>query len=135
MDYEALLKKAQTEMPESVKEKGRFEIPKVRGHLQGSRTVISNFPQIAQTLQRDPEHVLKFLLRELATPGDIRRGGLILGAKISASKINEKIKKYADEFVLCNECGSPDSSLMREGQFMYLKCQACGGKRLVRMKI
>ena len=58
MKYEDLLKKARKELPESVFEKERFEIPNVRGHVQGNRTIISNFAQIAATLRRPVEHLL-----------------------------------------------------------------------------
>lgn len=130
--YEQLLDKALDEMPEFVFEKHRFEIPKVRGHVQGNKTVISNFLQIASLFHRRPEHVLKYILKELAAPGGIRNGQLILGTKIPASKINEKIHKYANEYVLCGECGKPDTQLEKEKNILYLKCTACGAKHVVK---
>ncbi|MEM4282264.1 MAG: translation initiation factor IF-2 subunit beta [Candidatus Woesearchaeota archaeon] len=135
MDYEQLLKRAQRLMPSSVLERSRFEIPKVRGHIEGNKTVINNFLQIADVLRRDPEHILKFILRELATPGEIRKNVLVLGAKIAASRINEKIRQYADEFVFCHECGKPDTDLKKEVEFTYLVCSVCGAKRAVKSKI
>lgn len=136
MDYEKLLEKAKKEMPKAALEKERFEIPKIRGHLQGNRTIVSNFVQIAGILRRNIDHMLKYVLKELATPGEIKKSGsLILGTKVSASRLNEKIKKYAEEFVLCNDCGKPDTKLEREGEFMYLKCMACGAKHYVKSRI
>ncbi len=135
MDYDQLLKRARDRMPAVVFEKARFEIPKVRGHLQGSRTVISNFLQIASTLRREPEHLLKYLLRELATPGSPNRDSLVLGSKVPASRINDKIKQYAHEFVLCPSCGKPDTDLLREGEFTFLRCSVCGTKTTVKSKI
>jgi len=130
-----MLDKAVGEIPESVFERDRFEVPKVMGHLQGNRTVISNFHQIADTLRRKPEHLLKYVLKELATPGNLTKTGLIVGAKVPASRINEKIKKYANEFVLCKVCGKPDTKVEKEGAIAYLKCSACGAKYVVRSKI
>ncbi|MBU0614691.1 MAG: translation initiation factor IF-2 subunit beta [Nanoarchaeota archaeon] len=136
MDYQELLKKARKDLPDSVFEKERFEIPKVRGHVQGNRTILSNFVQIADTLRRPADHMLKFVLKELATPGEIKRNGsVIIGSKIQASRINERIKKYAEQFVLCSECGKPDTKIEREGGFAYVKCQACGAKYPVKAKI
>lgn len=134
-DYEELLKRAKTQMPESVLEKERFEIPKVVGHLQGNKTIISNFLKIADTLNREPDHLLKFVLKELATPGLIRRDVLIIGTKVSASRINQKIRQYAEEFVLCPECGKPDTQIVKDGQFSSLKCLACGHKKPVKSRI
>ena len=134
-DYESLLNRGKEALPEQTDSGERFEIPKVRGHIQGNKTIISNFMQIASTLRRPVEHLLKYILRELAAPGDIKKGFLVIGSKIAASRVNEKIKQYAYEFVLCSECGKPDTELVREGDFMFLKCAACGAKKPVKSKI
>lgn len=136
MEYESLLKRAREKMPASVLEKARFEIPVVKGHLEGNKTIINNFLQIAKTLRREPEHLLKYIQKELAAPGELNRYGLlVLGSKIAASRINDKIKQYAHEFVLCQNCGKPDTEIKREGDFAFLKCSACGAKNSVKSKI
>jgi len=136
MTYLELLKKAKEKLPSlSGLSSSRFEVPRVLGHVQGNKTVVSNFNQIISSLNRPAEHFLKFLLKELATPGELRGSLLILGTKIHSSVINEKIKKYADEFVICKTCGKPDTKLVAEGDFVFLRCQACGAKKAVRAKI
>ena len=92
MDYEELLDKGLKELPEDASKGERFEIPKVKGHIEGNKTIIVNFVQIANDLRREVEHLLKFLLRELAAPGNLDDKRLILGRKISAGQINEKIE-------------------------------------------
>ena len=135
MDYNALLKKGQKELPETILDKGRFDIPKVIGHIQGNRTVITNFFKIAKTLERDPQHLLKFILKELAAPGKIDRQRLIIGTKVPASQINAKIRQYTQIYVLCPECGKPDTKIIKEGELSSLRCLACGAKKLVKSKI
>ena len=136
MEYEKLLEKGIKELPKSVLDKGeRFEIPKVKGHIQGSKTIISNFVQIAGILRRDPEHLLKFVLKELATPGEIKKNAAIIGRKVSAVSVNEKIKRYVDEFVICPECKKPDTQLIKEDKILFKKCLACGAKHPVKAKI
>ena len=134
-DYEKLLEKARKELPESVLKVERFEIPKVRGHIQGNKTVISNFHQIAAVLRRKPEHLLKYVLKELAAPGDLKQNALIIGARIPAARINEKIEQYAKEFVICPECKKPDTQLMKEEGVGFIKCLACGAKHPIKAKI
>ena len=119
-------------MPESVIKRSRFEIPKVMGHVQGNRTIISNFRQIAATLRRQPSHLLKYIQKELATPGEIKPKGLILGRKVAASLVNSKIRDYANIYVLCPECGKPDTKLIEDGKKLVLKCTACGAETRVR---
>jgi len=113
-------------------QKERFEMPKVQGHIEGNKTIISNLLQIADQLRRKPEHLLKFLQRELATPGILKEGRLILGRKIGSAQINEKVEKYAKIFVICNECGKPDTQLIKEGQMQMIKCTVCGARHPAR---
>jgi len=119
-------------MPESVKHRERFVIPKIKGHVEGNKTILSNFGQIVVALRRPKEHIIKFLLKELAAPGELRRTDLIIGRKVSSILINEKIKKYADTYVICSECGKPDTKLKKENNINYLVCSACGNKQVVR---
>jgi translation initiation factor 2 subunit 2 len=135
MDYAELLKKAKKELPTESAAHERFEVPKVRGHLQGNRTVVGNFGQIASSLSRDVEHLLKYILKELATPGEFKNNVLIIGRKVSAQMINDKIDKYVREFVICKECKKPDTKLVKEEKITFLKCQACGAKQPVQAKL
>ncbi|MBI2576511.1 translation initiation factor IF-2 subunit beta [Candidatus Woesearchaeota archaeon] len=136
MDYLAMLKQARETLPKSAFEKQRFEVPKVVGHIQGNRTVVSNFLQIADALRREPALLLKFILKELATPGELKRSGsVIVGTKVPASRINEKIRQFAVEFVLCPECGKPDTKIEEEGQVVFLKCQACGARHPLKGRV
>ena len=131
--YEQLLKKAQQELPEQTQGGERFIIEKIKGHLEGNKTVLANLKQIAKAMQRDENHLLKYLLRELATPGKYERGDrAILGTKVAASAINKKIKKYASEYVFCSECNKPETKLIEEKGVTYLRCQACGVKKPVK---
>jgi|SRR3989338_5413832 len=135
MDYEQLLERARQKLPETAAGNSRFEVPKVRGHIQGNKTIISNFSQIANDIGRPIEHFLKYILKELATPGEIKPTALIIGTKISASRINEKIEQYVREFVLCPECKKPDTKLIKEDKITYLKCTACGAKHTIKIKV
>jgi len=135
MDYEKMLKKVRKELPKINSKTERFEIPKVIGHIQGNKTIISNFNQIANTLQRKPEHLLKYILKELATPGDLKSTGLLIGRKISSIIINGKIKKYVDVFVTCPECKRPDTELLKERGITFMQCLACGARHPVKTRM
>ena len=67
MEYEKLLDKAYKEVKVVSSSSDRFETPKVVGKIEGKNTIITNFQQIAQYIRRPAEHLLKFLLKELAT--------------------------------------------------------------------
>ncbi len=135
MEYEQLLKKAKENLPEVLVSKERFEIPKVSGHIEGVKTIINNFIAIAKAFNRDSDQLLKYLQKELATPAFIDGQRLILGRKINADFINQKIEQFAKDFVICKECGKPDTKIIKEDRFVFLKCTACGAKQPVRSRI
>ena len=98
--YESLLKRAQELLPQKSTAAERLEVPKVLGHIQGNRTVVSNFHNIADVIRRPADHFLKYILKELATSGELSKSALILGTKVPASRINEKIQQYLKDFVI-----------------------------------
>ncbi len=134
-NYEELLKKGISKLPKTVLKTERFEIPKVLGHMQGNKTVVSNFDKICSTLRRPQDQLLKYLQRELATPATIDGPRLALGRKISSEKINQKLEQFCNDFVLCKECNKPDTQLIKEDRVLFMKCTACGAKQPVRSKI
>ena len=135
LDYEALLDKAKSKLPEIKESKERFEIPLVQGHIQGNKTIITNFSQICSKLRRPQDQLLKYLQRELATPAEIEGPRLVLGRKISSEIINKKIHEYCNDFVLCKECKKPDTQMYREDRVIFLRCMVCGARQPVRAKI
>ena len=133
MDYEKMLKKAKKELPKELVEKSRFEIPKIKGYIEGNKTIVSNFIQICDILHREQSLLLKYLQRELATPAIIDGQRLVLGRKISAKAVNEKIEQFVKEFVLCRECGKSDTKMFKEDRVLFLKCLACGAKHPIKV--
>ena len=136
MDYEKLLNEAYEKVGQTEGTgKGRFEVPKIEGHFQGKKTILTNFFQIASFLGRSGEHFQKFILKELATSGYKSGERLVLNNKIPRKKIDDKIDKYVKEFVICKECGKPDTEIKKEGKVSYVHCLACGASHPIRTKI
>lgn len=110
---------------------GRFEILKVKGHHEGIRTVITNFLKVSDCLRRRPEHLLKFLGKELGIQGEIKGEMAILSRKLSSKDVNAKVEKYAKIYVICASCGKPDTELDEEVGRVFVRCLACGVKKEV----
>jgi translation initiation factor 2 subunit 2 len=134
-NYEKLLDLAYSKVKRVDTAKERFEVPKIEGHIEGKKTILTNFLQIASYLRRPAEHLQKFLLRELATPGQMEGDRLVFNNKIPSTKINQKIEEYTNEFVLCKECGKPDTEVIKEDRLSFVHCLACGAKHSIRSKI
>lgn len=128
-DYTKLLEDAYKKIKPLESKTDRFEIPKAEGYIEGNKTIISNFLQIASYIRRSPESLAKFLLRELASSGSIKGERLVLQTKIPSPRINEKIALYVKEYVICKECGKPDSEIIKQAEFPFIHCMACGAKK------
>ena len=135
MDYESLLKRAYSKMKVVSKGAERFEIPKAQGRVEGKNTIITNMGEIASYIRRPIEQVARFLFRELATSGKVDNERLILNSKISSIKVNEKIEMYSKQFVICNECGKPDTEVLSEKGIKFKHCLACGAKSPIKYSL
>ncbi|MBU0958066.1 MAG: translation initiation factor IF-2 subunit beta [Nanoarchaeota archaeon] len=136
MEYEELLEKAYKEIkPIEGTPSDRFKVPQAQITTEKTKTIISNFTKIAEYLRRDPGHMARTLQKSLATPAKIEGDRLIMQRKIMRITIEEKIKDYINEFVICKECGKPDTELNKEGNFTFKHCLACGAKHSVKAKI
>lgn len=133
--YEQLLEKAYSHVKVVEGSSERFEIPKVQGNVTGNNTFITNFVQIADYLRRDFQHLAKFLLKELAVSGRVDGPRLILKTKLNSAKVNEKIEKYAKEFVICPVCGKPDTEIVSEKGVKSKNCLACGAKSPIKYNV
>ena len=135
MDYEAMLARGKEQLPDDIKKAERFTIPNIKGHIQGNKTIISNLNQIASTLGRGVEIIVKYVEKQLATKAQIEGTFVIFNTKLSAKKINDRVQQFTDLFVICKECGKPDTELLKEDRLMFIRCLACGAKHSVRGKI
>ena len=133
MDYEKLLDKAYSALPERVLHAERFEPPTADVFMQGNKTTIKNFDVILEKLRRRPEMLMKYLTRELAIPATLEAGKLILHGKIYDRKINEKLQSFISSYVICKECGRPDTKIIEEHHGLKtMVCEACGARSPVK---
>lgn len=131
-DYEKMLDSAMEKIPKVSDSSERFKIPEIKAFLVGTKTIINNFTEIANAVRRKPEHMQKFLLKELATKGNIEGPKLFVQGKFTRQMINKKLDLYYKTYVYCPECGKPDTKIVKEDRFFFLRCEACGSKNIVK---
>lgn len=133
-DYASLLKRAREKLPEKVVTHERFTIPEVVVFLEGKTTVLRNFEDIVHAVNRETQHVLAYLLRELGTAGTIDGRRAVFKGRVSPTQIEDRIKGYIDTYVLCSECKRPDTRIEKDGRITILECDACGAHRPVAVR-
>jgi len=134
LDYRELLKKVQENTSTREFVEDRFKLPKAEIFYEGNTTFIKNFDKISDAVNRDSDHVLKFLLGGLGTSGEILSGRAVFQGKIPAKQIQDKMKDYIDTYVMCSECNRPDTHLVKQGRTILVRCDACGAFRSVKSR-
>ena len=132
MNYDDLLERAEDKISKETNNDTRFKIPEPKIFVQGKNTMIKNFSDIADFLDRDEKHLLKFLSKQLAASGETSGKMASFLGKFRKEQIDKKIKLYLKEYVFCPVCGKPDTKLVKESGVIKMKCEACGSKRFVK---
>jgi translation initiation factor 2 subunit 2 len=129
MDYDDMLDEAIESTPDIEGSGERFEIPDPDLRQEGNATVFENFQSVCDRLSRDEDHVMKFIQNEIGTSGHIDESGRArLTGEFRERRIADALDAYADAFVLCSECGLPDTKLKTEQGATVLRCEACGAQ-------
>jgi translation initiation factor 2 subunit 2 len=130
--YDALLKRARSQIPEVATKQFRLDIPRPQHAVIGMRTIIFNFKSVAEAMERDPMHLLKFLSGEMATAATMQDPRAIFQGKFSADTFQRLIQRYIETFLTCPICKSPDTKIVREKRLSFLICDACGAKSSIK---
>jgi len=96
------------------------------------KTVFVNFMDLCRTMHRLPEHVMTFLLAELGTSGSLDgQQRLVVKGRFAPKNFEGILRRYVNEYVICNGCKSPDTILSKENRLFFLRCEKCGSGRSV----
>lgn len=132
--YDALLTRAISKTPSFESSGERFVVPKLKTFIEGRTTVWENFDEVREVLNRDADHFVKYLLREMGTAGKVEGSRLVLQGRFPSETITALVNGYVDEFVRCAECGRPDTKLVKYDRVLTLKCDACGAQRSIQKR-
>lgn len=117
----------------------RYKMPTVFGKLEGkgngSKTVVPNISEVALSLHRDPGEVNKFFGCELGsqTTYNAETDRAIVNGHHNDTVLQQLVHKYVQLFVLCPNCGLPETEYKMKNGLIHHKCAACGAKEMVDM--
>ncbi len=127
-EYTKLLDSAMEKIPKKTSSGERFELPPIQGVRMGSKTIVQNFKEIADRMNRDPHHLLKFLSKELATAATMDGARAIFQGVFKVESMRRLLSIYTQRFVICPVCKRPDTKIDKQDRFTFLTCEACGAR-------
>lgn len=132
-EYEKLLNRLQQNVSSTVRrEVSRLEIPDPQVIWVGQRTIFRNFMDFPKALRREPEKLLLYLNKELASAGYIAGDRVIFLGRKEPSSFGALIDRYVKDYVICPVCGSPDTRTEKSKKLGFLLCEACGAKSSIK---
>lgn len=117
----------------------RYKMPTVFGKQEGrgngSKTVIPNITDLGFSLHRDPGEVNKFFGCELGaqTTYNKETDRAVVNGHHTDKALQQLVHKYIEGFVLCPNCGLPETEYKIKSGIINHKCAACGHKAMVDM--
>ena len=132
-EYEGLLKRLENQLGStSRKVVSRLEIPTPQIMWVGQRTIFRNFMDFPKALRREPEKLLLYLNKELASAGYIAGEREIFLGRKEPSSFGALIDRYVKDYVICPVCGSPDTRTEKSKKVGFLLCEACGARSSIK---
>jgi translation initiation factor 2 subunit 2 len=133
-NYKEMLDLAYSKITVSTTETKRFDVPQLKHNIMGRRgpTIVFNFKEICDYLNRDYKTILKYVSKELGTPGTLAGSRVSFKGNFDYESIKKLIDRYVKSFILCTICNSPDTHILKEKRLKFLKCDACGAKSPVK---
>jgi len=111
----------------------RYKMPliqaKVQGHGNGIHTAVPNMAQVARSLDRPPSYVTKYFGVELGSVTQIvdKDDKYIVNGRHDAETMQNLLDGFIKKFVLCKECGNPETKLrVTSKKAIEQNCIACG---------
>jgi translation initiation factor 2 subunit 2 len=132
-DYEFLLSRLRDKLGNTTKkQESRLELPTPQIIWVGQRTIFRNFMDFPKVLNREPEKLLLYLNKELASAGYIAGERVIFLGRKEPSSFGALIDRYVKDYVICPVCGSPDTRTEKNKKLGFLLCEACGAKSSIK---
>lgn len=117
----------------------KFKMQLPNTYYKNTRTIVSNFGDICQSLFRftedDVKHFVKFLegriKKKISIDGSKK---LLISGRRSNDDFEKDMKKYVDLFIECHSCKGHDTYINREKRLSYVICKKCNEKRYISMQ-
>lgn len=116
----------------------RYQMPiltiKHEGRIGGTKTRLTNLTEIADSICRPEEYIMKYITNKLSCASYIKESSYILQGTFTLDQIRDTLYLYIHEYVLCPTCKLPETVLSYSKSKCILshKCAACGTKNEIK---
>jgi putative translation initiation factor aIF-2 beta subunit len=111
----------------------KFKLRPPQMHTEGKRrSVFVNFMDTCKTLNRDPSHIVSFILSELGTTGSIDgTNRFVIRGRFQQKEIESILRRYIVAYVSCKNCRSLHTHFVKENRIIFMHCKKCTASRSI----
>ena len=133
--YDDLLSRAQSTLEKTAHKstQNRIEIPEPEVLWVGNKTILRNYSEYPKLMRRDPDRLLMYLAKELATAASLDGDRAIFIGRKDKTSFIQLFQRYMVDNVTCPVCGSPDTHIVTESRLHFRVCEACGARSSARV--
>ena len=133
--YQELLSRARAVLEKESKKANvnRLELPEPAVLWVGNKTIFRNYAEFPKLLRRDPNRLLMYLAKELATAASLDGERAIFIGRKDRESFAQLIQRYMKDGVICPVCGSPDTHLEKVKRLQFVVCEACGARSVAKV--
>lgn len=107
----------------------RYQMPPLDCHHEKKWTVVDNLRTVTNALHRQESEVLKYFGVALCTQTATRQGRSCIKGRYTASTLQDRLRYYIEQFVLCGQCKKPETAYrVKKSELVFQRCFACGYK-------
>jgi translation initiation factor 2 subunit 2 len=132
-DFRNLMNRGYQTFETSIKESKTKTIIPPDFFKQDRKSYIRNFQAVCTSIGRDSEDIRVYLTKELSMDTSIKEdGSLKIDAIVkSVAMIQNILRNYITEFVMCKSCSSCNTDLAKIDRITFLICKSCKSKRAI----
>ena len=133
--YQELLSRARSILEKESKKANvnRLELPEPGVLWVGNKTIFRNYAEFPKLLRRDPNRLLMYMAKELATAASLDGERAIFIGRKDKESFSQLIQRYMKDGVICPVCGSPDTHLEKVKRLLFMVCEACGARSVAKV--
>lgn len=133
-NFDNMVNEAYTQLEHS-NENNKIYLPQFEVEIGTTRLHWKNTEQYLNLINRDPNHFIDFLKKELLGKdinwfsGSISDGLIIHGKRLKKTDITNISIKYVERFVICPCCKKTKSTMVKDQKKYEYECLECGFKK------
>jgi translation initiation factor 2 subunit 2 len=133
-----LLDRAYILLKKEQKQRKTFIKPEISNHNR--KSYITNFMEFSESIDREPEHIRKYLSKDMNVDISFTKednfnsddiSGLKFNNMFKSQQIMNSITNYMKQFVLCELCKSGLTEIIKIDRINYLKCNGCKANKAI----